>query len=107
MKKTILAAAAILVATAAPSFAQHYYPGNSDNREYRQQHRIHQGIRSGELTRSEAKNLQKQQYRIDRYQNRAISDGHLSVREQRKLEKKQDRASDRIYKKKHNDRDRW
>ncbi|MGE0665527.1 MAG: hypothetical protein AB7O49_03115 [Sphingomonadales bacterium] len=107
MKKTILAAAAILVASSAPSFAQYYYPGNSDGRQYNQERRIHQGVRSGELTRSEARNLRKQQYKIDRYQDRAIADGYLSAREQRKLDRKQDRASERIHRKKHNYRDRW
>lgn len=107
MKKTILAAAAILVASSAPALAQHYYPGNSDRREYNQERRIHQGLRSGELTWGEARSLRRQQYRIDRYQDRAIADGYLSAREQRKLDRKQDRASDRIYRMKHNYRDRW
>ncbi len=107
MKKMILAAAAILVASAAPSLAQDYYPGNSDTRQYNQYQRIHQGMRSGELTRAEARNLHRQQQRVDRYQNRAVSDGYLSQREQNKLDRKQDRASDRIYDKKHNYRDRW
>jgi hypothetical protein len=107
MKKTILAAAAILVASTAPSLAQDYHPGNSDTRQYNQMNRIHQGVRSGELTRDETRNLYKQQRRIDAYQDYAVSDGYLSRHEQYKLDRMQDRASNRIHNKKNNWRDRW
>lgn len=106
MRKTILAAAAILVASSAPSFAQHY-PGNSDVRQHNQYQRIHQGVRSGELTRGEAHRLYAQQQGIDRYQRQAMADGHLSRDERWQLRRMQVRASDRIHNYKNNMRDRW
>lgn len=107
MKKTILAAAAIFAASAAPSFAQSYDdPGNSDTRQENQVQRIQQGVRTGELTDGETRNLVRQQNRIDQYQDRAVSDGYLSRSEQNKLDRMQDRASNRIHNKKNNYRER-
>jgi hypothetical protein len=69
----------------------------------RQHWRIKQGVRSGELTRKEAKRLRKQQRHIARMENRFARDGHLDRHERRTLRRELDAASDRIYRLKHND----
>ena len=102
MKKIILSALAIVVASAIPSFAQTY---RSDGREYRQEYRIYRGMARGELTPQELRNLSRQQYRIDRAQRRASRDGYISYSERQRIERMQDRASRNIYRKSHNGRD--
>ena len=69
----------------------------------RQQMRINQGIRSGELTRFEAKKLRKQNRRIIRLKRDYMRDGRLNHRERHALMERLDRASKRIYRMKHND----
>ncbi|MDJ0720700.1 MAG: hypothetical protein QNJ04_03680 [Desulfobacterales bacterium] len=78
--------------------------GRAKNRQVNQQKRIHQGVQSGELTKREARRLQKEQRHINRAKKRALSDGELTRKERIRLEKKQDRASRHIYRGKHNDR---
>jgi hypothetical protein len=75
-----------------------------DKRQDRQWRRIDDGVDSGELTRKEAGNLKRQQQRIARLEEQYLSDGHYSRKERRKLTEKLDRASERIYRKKHNDK---
>ena len=53
---------------------------SSNIREHRQTQRIRQGIRSGEITRPEARGLKNEQRRIDRAYHRASADGHLNWR---------------------------
>ena len=71
-------------------------------REHRQTQRIRQGIRSGEITRPEARRLKTEQRLIDRAYHRALADGHLNWRERQRLDKLQDLASRHIYRAKHN-----
>ena len=94
---------------AAPVAAQgrhsdHRYYDRIENRLDRQYHRVDRGIRSGQLTRREAKRLHRQQRRITQMQRRFLHDGHLDRYERDRLEQKLDRASERIYRLKHNDR---
>ena len=90
---------------AMPVYAHHPDEGYAryDKRVERQQSRIRQGIKSGELTRQEAKQLRQQQRKIAKLARKFNRDGYLSRHEKRKLEKKQDKASKRIYRLKHND----
>ncbi len=82
--------------------------GDHDGHRKRNQDlRIGHGIRTGELTRREAEKLKKEQWQIDRFERRAWADGRLSRWERNELDRMRDRASDRIYKFKHNERDRW
>ena len=80
--------------------------GRIGNRAVKQQARIHQGIRSGELTGREAGALEREQARIRRDTRRAWSNDYLSRAERLRLEREQDRASRRIYRFKHNGADR-
>ncbi len=67
-----------------------------------QRDRIEQGVKSGELTRNEAKTLIKEEKRIAHVRKDALSDGKLDKKERVVLENMQDRANDRIYRLKHN-----
>lgn len=102
MKKVVLSALAIVIASAVPSFSQTY---RSEAREYRQEHRIYRGAARGELTPRELNNLARQQHRIDRAKARAARDGVITRSERREIERRQDRASRNIYRKTHNGRD--
>ena len=77
-----------------------------DRREHREQQRIRQGVRSGELTRREARGLEREQARIRGYEWYAKSDGHVSLAERRRLDHMLDRASRDIYRQKHDRQDR-
>ena len=84
-------------------FADFAFAGRVKNRQVRQQKRIHQGIKSSELTGREVYRLEREQHRLQRSKRRALSDGTLTAKERIRLEKQQDRASRHIYRAKHND----
>ncbi|MCB1856778.1 MAG: hypothetical protein KDI63_00800 [Gammaproteobacteria bacterium] len=77
-----------------------------DSRQDRQWSRIRAGRESGALTRGETRMLRKDQKEISRMERRFERDGRLDKRERRILNRAQNRASDRIYRAKHNDRER-
>lgn len=102
MKKIFLFAivafgAGIILATQASA-------GVIAERMHNQKLRIRYGVISGELTRSEARLLKKEQRRIHRLRKVAWADGKMTRREWRRLEKLQNRASYHIYRLKHNPR---
>lgn len=73
-----------------------------EKRKEAQQARIRQGVRSGELTRGEARRLENQEHRLNREIRRdRIDGGGLSPAERAKIERKQDRMSRRIAREKH------
>ena len=74
-------------------------------RERQQQQRIAQGARSGELTPGETRKLERQERGIEATRQRAQADGHVGPREQATLTRAQNRASQNIYRLKHNDRE--
>jgi hypothetical protein len=78
----------------------------NQNREVRQQARIGQGVKSGELTKHEAKKLRKGQKRVDLMQNKANADSQVTLEERAKIEKAQDKQSASIYKQKHDGQER-
>lgn len=75
-------------------------------REHKQQQRIRQGVKSGELTKGEAKKLIKGQRRIDRAQRKAMADGEVTAKEKLKINKMQNHQSKEIYQEKHDDQNR-
>src|SRR5215813_10861516 len=86
----------------APTSVWAQSPNPSINRiERRDQARIRQGIRSGELTRQEARRLEAEQARIRVNERFDQADGKLSSREHRQLQKELHRASRDIYRQKH------
>jgi len=75
-----------------------------NHREHRQERRINQGVRSGELTKSEAHHLRTRENKIRNDKRMAIADGHVTRAERQHLRKEESRTSRAIYRKKHNDR---
>jgi hypothetical protein len=82
------------------------HAGRHDRRQAAQGARARQGVRSGELTRGEARAVQAQQAKVRRMERRAEADGTVTAEEKARLEKAQDRASRQIYRLKHNGNDR-
>jgi hypothetical protein len=74
------------------------------HRQIRQQRRIQQGVKSGQLTPAETKRLEVQQGKIQADKLEAKSDGKVTPQERAKLTREQNRASRTIYRKKHNAR---
>lgn len=113
MKKTaVLVAAALLALAAGAASAQSAYPYDRpaagypstphiDQREAQQQRRIGQGVRSGELTRHEARRLERRQAEIRRMEHRAKADGVVTPHERRRIAAAQNRSSRAIYRQKH------
>ena len=73
-----------------------------NSRQYNQEVRIQQGIRSGELTRAEAAQLQKEQARVRFLEWRLRSDNHLTFAERARINQELNEASRNIYRLKHN-----
>ena len=68
--------------------------------------RIKQGVRTGELTKAETKNLAKDQREIRQDIKSAKADDVLTGDEKKDIRQDQNQASRKIYLKKHNKRDR-
>jgi hypothetical protein len=82
-------------------------PRGINHREYREQQRINQGIRSGELTRREADRLEANMARIRTDERFArMTGGGISPRERARLERELNRESRGIYRQKHDGQDR-
>lgn len=77
-----------------------------NSREYREQQRINQGIRSGELTRREARQLEAGLARIRIDERFARLDGNFTPRERARLQRELTRESHAIYRQKHDGQDR-
>lgn len=107
--KRILELALIGVAAAALGLgtgsAQAATP-ETHRREVMQRRRIEQGVRSGHLTRWEAMRLSRGEFRIHRMDRRFSRDGHFTRRERMRMNRTLDRQSDRIWRLKHNRRNR-
>ena len=75
-----------------------------NHRQHNQERRINQGVRSGELTRTEARHLRAGENRISRQKNRYKENGRVTAGERRHLRHEENRTSRAIYRDKHNDR---
>lgn len=84
--------------------------GNRDpgvnQRQHHQQHRIQQGVQSGELTRGETRRVQAEQRHIRHEERTYKADGHLTRAERADLRRDQNHASRDIYRQKHDAQDR-
>lgn len=74
-----------------------------DRRLDRQYHRIENGITSGDLTRWEARKLHRQHHKLDKRIERIRHKHWLDDHDKRKIMSHLDRASDKIYRFKHNE----
>ena len=107
MKRLVLSliAAASLASAAAPAFAQGPRPSDWQPLAQRQdsiEHRIDDGVRSGQLTRREARSLHAQFNGLLDLEARYRRDG-MTRREREDLERRYDALSDRVRFDKHND----
>ena len=75
-------------------------------RSQNQKHRIRQGVRSGEITKKETKNLIEERKEIHRDVKLAKADGKITLNERKIIRKEQRKQRQAIYRKKHNKRDR-
>ena len=75
-----------------------------NRRQHNQERRINQGVRSGELTRNETRNLRNDERHISRDRRMAKADGRVTPNERRHLRHDENRTSRAIYRDKHNDR---
>jgi hypothetical protein len=75
----------------------------TSNRQHRQERRINQGVRSGELTRNETRHLRGDEGRISRERRMAMAEGRMNRAERRHLRHEENRTSRDIYRDKHND----
>ena len=75
-----------------------------NHRQRRQERRINQGVRNGELTRNEARHLRGGERRIGEQRRMAMADGRMNRGERRHLRREENRTSRAIYRDKHNDR---
>lgn len=91
--------------SAAGGAAARPHPGNRDpgvnTRQHNQQHRLADGVRSGELTREETQTLRKEQREIRKKEREYKSDGKMTRAERRDLHREQNQASQNIREEKH------
>lgn len=97
---TVLSAAMLL-----PIFAWAQQP-EVNRREKKQQARIAQGAKSGQLTAGETHRLEKKEGKINREikRDRAANGGKLTAGEKAKVNRQQNKVSRRIARDKHNGR---
>lgn len=95
---TMAAAVLALIGFAALPLAE---AGPIKKREVRQQKRIAEGVKSGELTARETAGLEREQAKIEADRQKALADGTLTKREKARLTREQNRASRHIYRQKH------
>jgi hypothetical protein len=92
------AVASMVLLVSAPAFA-----GRADLRQVREEERIREGVRSGELSRAEAARLELRHRQIGREirRDRALNAGHLTPSEKARIERQQDRLNRHIWQEKH------
>ena len=71
-------------------------------REVKQNNRIKEGVKTGQLTKGEAKYLQQEQKEIRKSKRVAKQDGKVTKGERRMIKSEQNQANKDIYKLKHN-----
>jgi hypothetical protein len=100
----------LVIAAMATTLASVAFAGTAtprvDRREARQHARIRQGVKSGQLTPSEAARLHAGQRHVNRVETRAKADGKVTPAERARLNRAQNHQSRAIARKKHNARTR-
>ncbi|MEP7340066.1 MAG: hypothetical protein ABI977_20175 [Acidobacteriota bacterium] len=112
--KGLFSVAFVVALLPAAGWAQNrQYPGppvrdqGVNDRQRQQQQRIREGLRSGELTRREARRLGAEDWRIRRNEAFARrSGGQFTPRERVRIERQLNRSSRNIYRQKHDRQDR-
>ncbi len=108
MKSIVMAAiaAAVLSGFSAESFANGTRDPGVNARQANQRERVQQGVKSGELTRHEARKVVEGQRDIRQLERAYKSDGKLTARERADLHHEQNQASRAIYRQKHDKQSR-
>jgi uncharacterized membrane protein YebE (DUF533 family) len=112
MKKSLLTilSAILLFSVTSIASAQDGNPANNtpgiNQRQHNQQKRTKQGVKSGELTRREARKVKAEQAAIQAEKRVAKADGVVTKRERRAIQRDQNKASKDIYRQKHDGQDR-
>lgn len=107
LKLSVLSLLALLTLSqaAAPVMAQPFRPYNNYNNGYhsynRMNQRINRGVWNGQLTRNEARKLQRGESRLWHAQRMARANGHVSPYEARRLANMRARQSWNIFQQKH------
>jgi hypothetical protein len=104
--KTALFAGALAM-FAVPAFSQNTTPKSEvGKRQENQQDRIAQGVKSGQLTARETAHLEGREAAINHEvkTDRSANGGKLTPVERKQVNRQQNRASNAIYRKKHNAR---
>jgi hypothetical protein len=98
MKRTALATLVVVLGASLAAGA-----AEVDRRERRQQERIAEGVRSGELTPRETARLERKEARLHREieRDRAANGGTLTPAQRRRVNRQQNRLSRQIYREKH------
>jgi hypothetical protein len=104
--KTLMAVAALTVLVAGSAFADGVRDPRVNARQHNQHARIHQGVKSGELTRREAHKVREEQRDVRQLERAYKSDGKLTHRERADLHHEQNQASRDIYRQKHDAQER-
>ena len=76
-----------------------------NQRQRRQQKRIYQGAKSGQLTGKEFNKLERGEAKIERDEFKARSDGNFTPKERAKINRELNHESRQIYKEKHDNQD--
>lgn len=105
MKKTITILTALCISTFLAIGAAAQTPG-VNKRQKKQQHKIKQGVRSGELTAKETLKLEKEQHKIQKEKREAKEDGIVTKKERVEIHQDQNQARKHIIRAKHNRKDR-
>ncbi|GEM_PF-728170 len=94
--------------TLSPSAEAHRRRSEINRREHHQMGRIREGVKSGELTKDEAKGLRQDEKNIHKEvrEERKENGGHLTAEERKEVNQKLDQESKKIYEEKHNEMER-
>lgn len=101
---TLVAMAATLALCAVAAHADDTATPVAKHRQARQQARIAQGAKSGQLTPRETAKLERGQAHVSRVEARAKADGKVTPAERAHIQHAQNVQSRRIHRLKHNDR---
>ena len=99
--KAWISGIALLAATAPALAYQGFGDPSINQREYRLEQRIEQGVRSGELTRNEYRRLRFELRDIERNKQWFMADGRLTASERAQLHARLDALSREIYRERH------
>lgn len=107
-KLIALAITGLLATTAFADADATKKPLTIQQRKHHQQARIREGVKSGELTKGEAKHIEKQEHALNKeeHQMRKADGGKLTAADRAKLNRQQNHLSKEIYKDKHNNKKR-